>query len=83
MLRLKTRYYKDKTTLFASPRAGEAGERSELDEGFFSTPLLALRANSSTPHPLPVLRTKSDLSPAGRGEEGYCGKAKLHPLCWW
>jgi len=27
----------DKITLFASPRAGEAGERSEPGEGFFNT----------------------------------------------
>jgi len=34
VLRLKTHYYMDKITLFASPRAGEAGERSEPGEGF-------------------------------------------------
>ena len=80
---MKIHYYKDKTTLFASPRAGEAGERSEPGEGFFNTPLLTLQANSSTPHPLLVLRTISDLSRTGRGKEADCGKTKLYPLsCW-
>jgi hypothetical protein len=61
MLRLKTRYYKDKTTLFASPRAGEASERSEPGEGFPTDPCLRCRLTQAPSPAFPASHEKRPL----------------------